>query len=466
MPTYEITFHGNGTATIEDVTFSEPNGTEKIFSVIAYVLGFIGLLIMLFCIPRTMLVFGIIAFLIYLLPAIAFVVSLIRDGDDFWELLPKCITPFASLLFNLLVAVFWIGYLTGTMAEMTIISLIIPSMYCMYFYPFILIRAAIKMKKVILGILAGVIIVASFAVLMAVYSTDIMLAIGLMQTSIIVLSTITILVFNLIYSPGRAKYVLISIAYGILALIVIITSVVMLHSHVQQYESAMQSMENGDYKSAREQFLALGDYEDAAEKYNSIRFTNLQVGESIVFGMQASKPNGGSSNPISWTVIDVKDGKALLLSDKILTTIDSPALFNLDNATVYNRLDYLSATLFSKSEIVRMQEYTYEAVRGDDVKTYTNKLFLPSRAELEKYGVKDYIFDDSDTSYNDTELVFEYLANDFDHDHTYSYLVRDAAEDGSWLIADCESDVFSAWNNKYKYGGIRPAIYINIDSVS
>ena len=466
MPTYEITFYGDGTATIEDVTFSEPNGTEKIFSVIAYVLGFIGLLIMLFCIPRTMLVFGIIAFLIYLLPAIAFVVSLIRDGDDFWELLPKCITPFASLLFNLLVAVFWIGYLTGTMAEMTIISLIIPSMYCMYFYPFILIRGAIKMKKVILGILAGVIIVASFAVLMAVYSTDIMLAIGLMQTSIIVLSTITILVFNLIYSPSRAKYVLISIAYGILALIVIITSVVMLHSNVEQYESAMQSMENGDYKSAREQFLALGDYEDAAEKYNSIRFTNLQVGESIVFGTQASKPNGGSSNPISWTVIDVKDGKALLLSDKILTTIDSPALFNLDNATVYNRLDYLSATLFSKSEIVRMQEYTYEAVRGDDVKTYTNKLFLPSRAELEKYGVKDYIFDDGDTSYNDIELTSEYLVNDFGHDHTYSYLVRDAAEDGSWLIADCESDVFSAWNNKYKYGGIRPAIYINIDSVS
>lgn len=466
MPTYEITFHGNGTATIEDVTFSEPNGTEKIFSVIAYVLGFIGLLIMLFCIPRTMLVFGIIAFLIYLLPAIAFVVSLIRDGDDFWELLPKCITPFASLLFNLLVAVFWIGYLTGTMAEMTIISLIIPSMYCMYFYPFILIRGAIKMKKVILGILAGVIIVASFAVLMAVYSTDIMLAIGLMQTSIIVLSTITILVFNLIYSPSRAKYVLISIAYGILALIVIITSVVMLHSNVEQYESAIQSMESGDYKSAREQFLALGDYKDAAEKYDDIRFTNLQVGESIVFGTQASKPNGGSSNPISWTVIDVKDGKALLLSDKILTTIDSPALFNLDNATVYNRLDYLSATLFSKSEIVRMQEYTYEAVRGDDVKTYTNKLFLPSRAELEKYGVKDYIFDDGDTSYNDIELTSEYLVNDFGHDHTYSYLVRDAAEDGSWLIADCESDVFSAWNNKYKYGGIRPAIYINIDSVS
>lgn len=466
MPTYEITFYGNGTATIEDVTFSEPNGTETVFPAIAYVLGFIGMFIMLFCIPKTMLVFGIIAFLIYLLPVVAFVVSLIRDGDDFVELLAKCITPFASLLFNLLVAVFWMGYISGTMAEMTIISLIIPCMYCIYFYPFILIRTAIKMKNIVMGILAGVIIVASLAVLIAVYDTNVMLALGLMQTSIIVLSSITILVFNLIYSSSRTKYIFISVAYAILALIVVITSVSFWQNSVKSYEEAIQSMESGDYKSAREQFLALGDYEDAAEKYNSIRFTNLQVGESIVFGTQASKPNGGSSNPISWTVIDVKDGKALLLSDKILTTIDSPALFNLDNATVYNRLDYLSATLFSKSEIVRMQEYTYEAVCGNDVKTYTNKLFLPSRAELEKYGVKDYIFDDSDTSYNDTELVFEYLANDFDHDHIYSYLVRDAAEDGSWLIADCESDVFSAWNNKYKYGGIRPAIYINIDSVS
>ena len=466
MPTYEITFHGNGTATIEDVTFSEPNGTEKIFSVIAYVLGFIGLLIMLFCIPRTMLVFGIIAFLIYLLPAIAFVVSLIRDGDDFWELLPKCITPFASLLFNLLVAVFWMGYISGSMADQAIVAFILPGMYCMYYYPFLLIRSAIRIKKVLLGILAGVIIVVAFAVYLTLLNTDSLFAAGLMQTTIVVLSTITLLIFNLIYSYSKAKYVLISIAYVILALIVVIASVSFWQNSVKGYEEAIQSMESGDYKSAREQFLALGDYEDAAEKYNSIRFTNLQVGESIVFGTQASKPNGGSSNPISWTVIDVKDGKALLLSDKILTTIDSPALFNLDNATVYNRLDYLSATLFSKSEIVRMQEYTYEAVRGDDVKTYTNKLFLPSRAELEKYGVKDYIFDDGDTSYNDIELTSEYLVNDFGHDHTYSYLVRDAAEDGTWLVADCESDVFSAWNNKYKYGGIRPAIYINIDSVS
>jgi hypothetical protein len=188
------------------------------------------------------------------------------------------------------------------------------------------------------------------------------------------------------------------------------------------------------------------------------------VGEKIIMGSQTDSPDSLSGdNPLSWTVIAVDGNRALILSDAILTSIDSGSISQWNKGcAVRNALNNIEG-LFTESEIARAIEYSYKINAGGSTVQASDKLFLLSKAELEAYCSKEEIFIKKDTKYNDHQ-VLGYQMADFDYEYKYSFYVRDTNAAGEWIIADCEAEQFVTKDNKYV--GIRPAMFITMDRVS
>ena len=481
---------GKGGASADDLTIT---------GALLYLFGFIGMGIMLFSIPSYMLVFGLLALLIYSLPLLAVVLAVVlrpflgipRDefidellddpdekitaslcralyggGSIIKNVLKNFLAPYAYVLFNLFLAAFWICYPIGSIKETTLIGIIFASAYSMYYFPFILFKAAKRHHSKLLGIATVGIIVTSLALFLVNYDTfmetDSVVGIAFFFTMITVLGTLAILISNLFLAKSKKTKIALLALYLVLVIAVGCVSVFALpNQNEDKYNEAIACVQSGDYRRARELFSALGRYEDAEQRYNEIKFKDLQVGEKVVMGSQANKPDSlQGDNPLSWTVIAVNDGKALLLSDAILTSIDSNPLSRWESGNnVRGKLRDLEY-LFSDTDKARIAEYTYTIkIDGEDVQV-TDKLFLLSQSELQQYCQDDQIFSKKDTKYNDHQ-VLGYLMQDSDYEYVYSYYVRNTNDSGEWIIADCQAKQFVIKNNRYV--GVRPAMYVSMD---
>lgn len=514
MASYRITDHGNGNYTVQELGEGGSADSVAVPAALFYLLGFVGMVIMLFNMPVTMLAFGILAMLIYASPLVMVMIALFmrplgerireeyrRDSDGsyrnsndsffdrdnepfaymmsrlltdggsvFKNILKNFIAPYVHVLFNLFLAVFWIGHMQGGMSEAAQIAFVIPSAYSMYYYPFVLIKNAVKRHNKVSGITAGVIVLLSFGVFLAFYDQLIAMggAIGIavLFTALTVFGTLALLFCGLAFSVKKRKHIIMLVLYGLLLIAVIVAAAVILPGkNADRYAAAEQCVANGDYRQARVLFAELGSYEDAADRYAAIQFVELQVGEQVTLGTQTDAPDDlYGENPLTWTVVSVEDGKALLFCDAILTSIDSnPLSLWADNNSVRNALNSLYG-LFDEGEQARILSHTYTVKTEDGTAEVTDKLFLFSRAELEKYCSVEQIFAENDTTYNDHQ-VLDYQMADFDYTYIYTYYVRDMDDQGAWVVADCESDSFTSKGNAYRYVGIRPAIYISMDEV-
>ncbi|MBO5879106.1 MAG: hypothetical protein J6Q68_00950, partial [Clostridia bacterium] len=231
MAYYDIIDNSNGNIVASNVWIDEDGqgasvDAMTISAVLLYLFGFIGMGIMLFNLLPTPFVFvGIIAALIYALPLIMVVLALIlrpfvynKDDDFFNEedepithylcglllnggsivknVLKNFISPFAFCLFNVFIALFWICYPLGTIKEATLIGIIIPCAYSMYYYPFVLIKNARKRHSKLLGLSTVGIILLSLAVFLLNYDrfmqTDSVVGIALFFSMITVFGTFAI----------------------------------------------------------------------------------------------------------------------------------------------------------------------------------------------------------------------------------------------------------------------------------
>ena len=134
-------------------------------AIILYFLGFIGMGIMMFNIPTHLIFIGIISLLIYILPLATVLLAvmlkpfvkesefklfdeeeeplsyhlcklLTGGGSIIKNIAKNFLAPFAYCLFNVFIALFWICYPLGSIKEVTLIGIIIPCAYSMYYYPF------------------------------------------------------------------------------------------------------------------------------------------------------------------------------------------------------------------------------------------------------------------------------------------------------------------------------------------
>lgn len=489
---------------LDESGYGGGRGSADFFTISAtllYFLGFIGMWIMMFNIPTHLIFMGIIAMIVYVLPLLMVLLALIlkpiaqkndyeyfdEEDEPFTYNLCKMLNggggiiknvfknffaPFAYCLFNVFIALFWICYPLGSIKEVTLVGIIIPCAYSMYYYPFILISNACKRKSKALGVATAAIIIGSLTVFLCNYNrfmeTDSVVGIALFFSMITVFGTFAILIGNLILSKNKTKTktrrAILLVVYTVLvAVVAILSTVVLPKQNEEAYNEAVQYVENGEYRKAREMFSALGRYKDSEEKYDAIKFVKLEIGEKVIMGTQTDGPDSYGDNPLSWTVIAVEGDKALIISDAILSSIDSNALSQWPKRNlVRNSLNSLEG-LFSEAEKTRIQNYTYDISTNENSVTVTDKLFLLSRAELEQYCTKEQIFVEKDTKYNDHQ-VLDYQMADFDYIYKYSFYVRDTDDNGEWIIADCEAKEFVTKDNKYV--GIRPAMYVSIDAQS
>lgn len=103
------------------------------------------------------------------------------------------------------------------------------------------------------------------------------------------------------------------------AIFLIVTKIVIPNSN---YNAAVELMDSGKYEEAYSAFIELGDYNDASEKAGDIRLRktkeqlkNIKVGSYVNFGAyEQDNDTSNGKEDVEWLVLEVKDGKALVIS--------------------------------------------------------------------------------------------------------------------------------------------------------
>lgn len=95
---------------------------------------------------------------------------------------------------------------------------------------------------------------------------------------------------------------------------------ILIARHVN-YRKAVQLFEDGQYDKAYEAFLKLNDYRDCPEKLIEVKHAmliNAKPGDRIYFGnyYTGDKKDDKKEYDIAWVVLEVNDGKALLISEQ------------------------------------------------------------------------------------------------------------------------------------------------------
>lgn len=126
-----------------------------------------------------------------------------------------------------------------------------------------------------------------------------------------------------------AKKKKITTAVVISAICVVIAFVIVLNTVIipnNKYNDAIALMEEGEYDKAYDIFAELGNYKDTADKIAVLRLERTKaslktakVGDCIKFGTyMQSKDSSGLKEDVEWIVLDIRDGKALVISKYVL----------------------------------------------------------------------------------------------------------------------------------------------------
>lgn len=472
MPTYEITFYSDGTATIEDVSYAYGEGGELaiISAIVGYILAFVGMIIMLFSVPLTMLFPAILAMILFLVPAgIA-----LGKGAEIGAVV-GIIAKNAYLFFGIFVGMWWILYSLGTVYEPLLIGILVATMYSMYYFPALIVFDSMKRDTPLAIPGAATTFILSLVIyLFALMNEEAIPALSsympiIFSTSVTVIGTVFLLINRFIYLAREGlplwKNLIFPAIFLLVAITIALTALVFIPSYnTAVYNKALEDIEAGNYREAREGLLSIGRSLDADSKYESIKYTELEVGEKITLGEQKADPDDlYATLELSWTVVSVEDGRALLLSDSIINSTVSQSLSEWKSGhNVRTYLNDLYEYLFSEEDRARILPHSYTVEAGDKTFSVTDPLFILSKGELEELGMDEFVFAGSDTAYND-KVVLKYLMSHDEYEYHYTYFVRSTTDSGEWIIADCESAGFTTRSPENKLVGIRPAVYIDLD---
>lgn len=466
MPEYEITDHGNGTYTVRDVSYGDV-GVSFVSLIIGYAIAFIGMLIMLFQVPSSFLFPAILAMLLFLLPI---AVAVFKRTSVMGAL--GSIAKHSYLFFNLLIAMWWVLFSLGSTNGPLLVGIAFTTMYAMYYFPVLLIYDSAR-RDTSIGCLGMAICGIASLVTYLIFYANIDSFPRLGDYIPIVFSTAMTVSGSLMLFVNRAIYFfrhksikgIIHLVLYILAvaLIAVSTATVIPAYNQENYRLAKMHMEAGRYREAREMLRELDGYLDAAELLASIEYVDLKVGEVVTFGRQAKTPeNYRTYVDLEWTVIAVEDGKAVLFSNAILTTITSNPLSRWNEGNnVRNELGEIF-DCFEEADQGRVVPTTLSIETEKGTLTATDNLYLLTKAELTEYCRHDFIYSGDDTSFNDHVCLELQRSGYVNYELAYNYYLRETDDKGNWMIVDCDEDVVCKINNNYV--GIRPAVTITMDT--
>ena len=165
------------------------------------------------------------------------------------------------------------------------------------------------------------------------------------------------------------------------------------------YTDAVALMDAGNIVEAYEALVALDGYKDSADKANSIyakyKLKTAEVGEFVLFGAYEQDNNtSNGKEDIEWLVLEVKDGKALVISKYALdckryNTSETDVTWETCTLREWLNNDFINAA-FSADEKAMIPTVTVSADKNPDYNTNPgnatqDQVFLPSITEANKY---------------------------------------------------------------------------------
>lgn len=166
-----------------------------------------------------------------------------------------------------------------------------------------------------------------------------------------------------------------------------------------KYNKAMFMSQNGDYDGAIAVFEELGEYSDSADKakdiYKKQHSFDKKVGHYVSFGKYEQDNNtSNGKEKIEWLVLEVKDGKALVISKYALdckpyNTSSTNVTWKTCSLRNWLNNDFINSA-FSATEKTMIPSVKVSADKNPDYSTSSGKatqdrLFLLSVKEMNKY---------------------------------------------------------------------------------
>lgn len=190
-----------------------------------------------------------------------------------------------------------------------------------------------------------------------------------------------------------------SIMVVVIAFLIVLNSVIIPNG---KYNDALALMEAEQYEEAIDAFEALDGYRDSAEKiteYEIAEIKTTEVGDSVYFGSyEQDNDEFNGEERIEWIVLDVQDGKALLISRYALDCRpynEERTSVTWETCTLRKWLnDEFLNTAFSSAEQALIPTVTVSADKNPNYdtnpgKATQDKVFLLSVLEVEKYFASD-----------------------------------------------------------------------------
>ena len=250
-----------------------------------------------------------------------------------------------------------------------------------------------------------------------------------------------------------------------------------------KYNDAIALMDAGNLDEAYSIFIELGDYKDATDKVGAIRLQkskeqlkNIKVGSYIKFGTYEQDNNtSNGKEDVEWLVLEVKDGKALVISKYALDC----QLYD----TSYTNVTWETCTLrkwlnnnfinsaFSADEKAMIPTVTVSADKNPKYSTNPgnatrDQVFLLSITEANKYFSSDSARQCKPTEYTDAGGAY----GDSSNGNCGWWLRSPGGNQRRAAYVDSDGDVIEGGgdvNGLYFYYGdnaVRPALWIDLNS--
>ena len=265
------------------------------------------------------------------------------------------------------------------------------------------------------------------------------------------------------------------IVCAIIAFIIVLNTVLIPNI---KYNNAIALMDAGNTIEAYEALIALDGYKDSAEKANSIydkykveKLKLAKVGDYVFFGAYEQDNNTeNGKEDIEWLVLEVKDGKALVISKYALdckhyNTSYTDVTWETCTLRKWLNNDFLGAA-FSADEKAMIPTVTVSADKNPDYSTNPgnttqDQVFLLSIPEANKYFNSDSARQCEPTDY----AVANGAYVDSDNGNCWWWLRSPGYGQDDAADVDCDGDVYEGGYFVYFDDiAVRPALWIDLNS--
>lgn len=244
----------------------------------------------------------------------------------------------------------------------------------------------------------------------------------------------------------------------------------------QDYEKALSLYNSGNVIRAYDALVALDGYKDSTElaasiydEYKAEKMKTAKVGSEILLG-HYEQDNDSANGPedIRWQVLDIQDGKALVISKQALdahryqTKLEDITWETCDLRQWLNG-EFLNSA-FSDKEKAMLQTTTATADPNpestmDPGNPTEDRVFLLSMAEAERYFSSDEARKCGVTGYAQAHRVYLY-----ENQNTWWWLRSPGAKQTTAGFIDGNGKIRVLGNNvDYGNGAVRPAMWIELN---